>query len=282
MAAPPGSTSISSTLPRSAVELVEPLAELAPLLSERVGPDHHDVRIARIDLARPGTDDRRGLLGAELGLAHLHGHLGGPWPVAGNVLDGLRAGERPYRERRRVDEARLDRHFSQAPHPVAAHLGHATIGVHQVHGQVGPVATGQDADHAVCSDPEGPVAQGPHQRGVEGLAVLDVDEDDEVVAGAVELGAVQLGAAPPGRPRSFVRCRHDAVDQSPAVGAVVPSSRKSATMPTGSSSGSTHTIRGSRRNHAIWRRAKALVLRTAPATASSSGAPSSTWASSSR
>ena len=108
--------------------------------------------------------------------------------------------------------------------------------------------------------------------GLERWGVAHVHQDQEVVAGTVVLGQVE---------RSVLWCRltHGAGEQSPTPAPSRGISRKrAATAATGSASGSTHTIRGSRRNQAICRRAKARVRRTAWSTASATGMPSSTWA----
>ncbi|HUO48846.1 MAG TPA: ATP-binding protein [Acidimicrobiales bacterium] len=97
--------------------------------------------------------------------------------------------------------------------------------------------------------------------------------------------AVERGAAPAGGATDqFAKALLDELRGRAAPAAAVPaasskaSSKASASWAGRSPAGSSQPILGSRRNHAHWRRANALVRRTASARAVPRGTPSSRWA----
>ena len=178
------------------------------------------------------------------------------------IGDGPHAGRGGDREGRGRHQSVLHGGLGQAAHPVAAHLGLAAVGVLQHHGQVGRPAAVEHPDDPVGTHAEAPVAQGPDQVGGQGATVLRVDQDQEVVAGTVVLGEPEER-----------RCREGSGSwRSPTVSHRGGPSASRSTWPsttvTGSSPGSIHSMRGSRRNHARWRLAKARVRRIASSTAS--------------
>ncbi len=90
--------------------------------------------------------------------------------------------------------------MDQHAHPVAAHQGGAAVGVDVVHEPaVGALDVGgDDADDAVCTQTAAPVAQAYHDRGVQRVGVVGVEQHHEVVARAVGLEHVKpVGAQGP-------------------------------------------------------------------------------------
>ena len=132
-------------------------------------------------------------------------------------------------------EALAGRDPGEAAHAVAAHLGDAAVGVVEQHRGVGAVGAGPDHDQPVGADAAVTVAErGGLRRDDAGHAGVLVQPrpDEEVVPGGVQLR------------------QPDGAHRAPALpGARGGSSTDSRRRPN-------HVMRGSRRNHMRWRRAK--------------------------
>ncbi len=169
--------------------------------------------------------------------------------------------------------------LDEAADPVAAHLGHAPVGVAQVHRQRRWRAPDDGAQHAVRPQAAVTVTQGARLRRRHRSAVVGVEQDQEVVTRPVVLGQASgvrsyrqsfshrrqsptTVRPPPGGTRGVPH--REELGQEIAVGVephdarITPEPRP---LPPGEGAG---------------------TRRTASATASSRGTPSSTWASSSR
>jgi len=83
-----------------------------------------------------------------------------------------------------VDEARAVQDVGDDTKAVSAGLGQGAVGVAVVH-EEGPVTAADDAQHAVGADTSAAVAPGDDGRGCEVESVIGVEQDDEIVAGAV-------------------------------------------------------------------------------------------------
>ena len=154
-----------------------------------------------------------------------------------------------------LDCARVVKGQCEATKAVAARLGTPAVGVAELHGGVAP-ALGTAGDyHSVRTDAAAAVAEPPHELDVDLAAGhvagqgSGIERDEEVVAEAVVLEERDSRHRCPVFHRSITRS----------------ASR--------SSSARNHAIRGSRRNHASWRRAKLLRRLSASDRASSSEHP---------
>ena len=79
-------------------------------------------------------------------------------PDSGRGLDG---------EDRSLDETSVDRRLGEATHTVPAHLRLASVGVAQLHREVGAVTSFEHPDHPVRADAVTSVAQRARQTGVD-------------------------------------------------------------------------------------------------------------------
>ena len=213
--------------------------------------------VAHVDLAGPAVGELLGLVGSEHRLPHVHRRHGRPGRLARQVLDGPHPGQ-GHRERRGATSRPPPR-----PGPGtacrSAHLGDAAVGVPEFHGQVGPPAgetriTRRHRHRAAGRTGRAPVPV----RGARSSAMSTRTRSRCRPHGAWSGGGLGALAS-----AGSSCCR--TVSHPGAVRRVSPEEghdrrhRVAVRLH--------HTIRGSRRNQAICRRAKARVRRTAWSTA---------------
>ena len=151
--------------------------------------------IAHVDLAGPAVGELLGLVGTEDRLPHVHRRPGRAGCLA-------RHGTRRSASRPGVDTVNVGgvtRPASTAawarqriPFPLISATPPSAL--RRSMARSASPAAGDDPDHPVGADAEPPVAQGADQRpGPAGSGVVDVHQDQEVVAGTVVLGQVEDG-----------------------------------------------------------------------------------------
>ena len=209
-----------------------------------------------------------GLVRPRRGRAHVDRGPVGPArrPAARSRRSARPAGVATVKRRRR-HQAGVHRRLGQAAHAVAAHLGRPPSALRSSMDRSAPVPAGRPGSPRRRRRPKRRSHRARTSAGVQGPAPAGSTRTRKSLPAPWCLVSVQGS----GRHGRRVSLGHQSL-----TGAGRPGRRARgapASTPTGSSPGASHTIRGSRRNQAHCRRAKARVRRTASATRLGQGHP---------